>query len=111
MLMRPEGYDRIIRNAGDDDVVHLSVHTDFRKTKQFLRLPNMIQQRFLMHELEHLMAIQESGGAPSPQQAKQTLDAGTAAPAEGGGAAPGGAQASEPGATEAPAEGEANVSA
>lgn len=75
MLTRVEGYDRVIRNSGDDDVVHLTTHTNFRKTKQFLRLPNMLQQRFLLHEMEHLQAIVASQGAPSPQKAQQQNDA------------------------------------
>lgn len=92
MLTRPEGYDRVIRNSGDDDIVHLTTHTNFRKTKQFLRLPNMIQQRFILHEMEHLQAIVAAQGAPDVKKASEQNDAAAGAGAEGGQPAPGGAQ-------------------
>lgn len=97
MLTRPTGYDRVIRNSGDDDVVHITTHTNFRKTKQFLRLPNMIQQRFLLHEMEHLAAIVQSQGAPAPDKAREQDDAQTAA-GPGAGASGDGAVDGETGA-------------
>ena len=91
MLTRIEGYDRVIRNSGDDDVVHLTTHTNFRKTKHFLRLPNMIQQRVILHEMEHIQSIIAAQGAPDVKKASEQQDATTAASPDGGDPATGGA--------------------
>lgn len=95
MLSRPEGYDQVVWRVGDDDIVHLATHTQFRKTKQFLRLPTMIQLRYFKHEAEHLLHMVQSGGLKEPPQTDKDEKAGAAGdaggePAGGDGAPPDG---------------------
>jgi hypothetical protein len=62
MLVRSMGAEEVIRSAGDNDLIHLNVHTAFMKTEQWRRLPKMSQDRHLMHQIEHLDALEEAGG-------------------------------------------------
>lgn len=62
MLQEDEGWEQIVRRSGDNDMIHLKVHTDARKTQDWLRLPQHVQQRHLLHEIQHLQAIIISGG-------------------------------------------------
>lgn len=104
MLARTEGWERVIRNAGDDDLVHLSTHTSYRKTKQFLRLPNVVQQRFLMHEMEHLKAIIAAGGLEEPPKVQEEEENGAGSPEGGGPPSDGGGESGD--GNDAPAPGE-----
>lgn len=113
MLIRSEGWQQVTRNSGDDDMIHLSTHTAFRKTKQFLRLPNLVQQRLMLHEMDHLKAIVQSGGLGEPGKAVQEFDqagasAGALPPGEPGAGGPGEGAPPDAGPGPGPGE-EANV--
>ena len=62
LLKKPVSWQRVNRNSGDNDVVHLMVHTMERKKPAFENLPNVVQQRYVMHEMDHLLAIISAGG-------------------------------------------------
>ena len=62
ILKKPASWARVTRKSGDNDVVHLMVHTMERKKPAFDDLPNIVQQRHLMHEMSHLWAIIQAGG-------------------------------------------------
>lgn len=62
MLIRSSGWERIRRNPGDDDVVHMEMHSRFMKTDAWLHLPQAVQDRCLKHQVEHLDALEQTGG-------------------------------------------------
>jgi len=106
MLARSIGWEQVHRDSSDDDIVHLRVHTDQKKTPEYLRFPNVVKQRFLMHEIEHLRALAMRGGMTDrdltsqiqPDAGAGAGSPGASAPGQGGG--PAGAPAA---ATEEPA--------
>lgn len=95
MMQRSVGGPDVARMAGDDDLIHLACHTAFRKTKAWLRLPNVVQQRFIVHEMEHLLAIIGKDANKEPHQINED---------EEGGEGPGAEPAGEQGATGEPSE-------
>jgi hypothetical protein len=62
MLIRSSGWERIQRMPGDDDVIHMETHTRFMKTDSWLHLPETVQQRHLIHQMEHLLTMEQTGG-------------------------------------------------
>lgn len=64
MLSRTTGWEQVKRESGDNDMIHMEVHTQARKTAQWRRLPFTVQERHLMHEVEHLDMLMMSGGRP-----------------------------------------------
>ena len=63
-LLRSTGWEVVQREPGDDDLVHLAVHTRQRKQPEWAKVPNVVKSRLLQHEIQHLMAIVEADGAP-----------------------------------------------
>ncbi len=63
MLQRSVGWEQVARHTSDDDLLHHLIHEELQKTPAFRRLPNEVQMRVVMHDIQHLMALQETGGA------------------------------------------------
>lgn len=90
MLWKTQGWEQVTRMAGDDDMVHLKTHTSARKTKAWLRLPVITQQRHLMHEMEHLKAMLMAQGQSEPPDAVDEMQQDAEAGIQPGGASPSG---------------------
>lgn len=75
MLRRSVGWEQVMREPGDDDMLHLAVHAKERKKPEWSRLPNMVKARYLRHEAEHLMGIIEAGGMPDLSLGEQNPEA------------------------------------
>jgi hypothetical protein len=76
MLMRSVGHEQIQRDSADNDMIHLMVHTNNRKTDDYLRLPIHVKQRCILHEVEHIMAIIQFQGQPTdnPVPAEEDIE-------------------------------------
>ncbi len=85
LLKKPFGWQRVNRKSGDNDVIHLAVHTMERKKPAFDTLPNIVQQRFVMHEMDHLLAIIAAGGLEESDMMKSPEEGGEEVGALGGG--------------------------
>jgi hypothetical protein len=65
-LIRSVGWEKVVREPGDDDMVHLAVHAKLRKAPEWAKLPNVVKSRVLLHEAEHLKAIMLADGMADP---------------------------------------------
>jgi hypothetical protein len=63
-LLRSTGWERVQREPGDDDLLHMAVHGKQRKQPEWAKVPNVVKMRLLQHEIQHLEAIMAAGGAP-----------------------------------------------
>jgi hypothetical protein len=84
MLIRATGWEQIRRQPGDNDLIHQEEHTRFMKTDTWLHLPEFVKQRHLLHQVEHLNALEQTQGRPvvtGAEDAFETPDA--AGPEEG----------------------------
>jgi hypothetical protein len=94
LLKKPDRWMEVERQAGDDDLVHLTVHTLARKKPNWKDQPMSVQQRHLQHEIQHLEAIVEAEGMPdlslSGAEEVDELSGGEMGAEEGGGQEPSG---------------------
>jgi len=65
-LIRAVGWERVVREPGDDDLVHLATHAKLRKAPEWAKLPNVVKSRVLLHEAEHLKAVMIADGMIDP---------------------------------------------